>query len=45
MVAVRADEIISVPIRDAVARPKYVDPDGNMVRTARSLGISFGDGR
>ena len=45
MVAVRADEIVSVPIRDAVSRPKYVDPDGNMVATARSLGISFGDGR
>jgi phosphofructokinase-like protein len=45
MVAVRADEIISVPIRDAVSRPKSVDPDGNMVATARSLGVSFGDGR
>lgn len=44
MVAVRADEIISVPIADAVSRPKYVDPDGQLVRTARSLGISFGDG-
>lgn len=45
MVAVRADEIISVPIRDAVSRPKYVDPDGQIVEAARSLGISFGDGR
>jgi len=45
MVAVRSDEIVSVPIRDAVSRPKYVDPDGNLVATARSLGISFGDGR
>jgi 6-phosphofructokinase 1 len=44
MVAVRADEIISVPIADAVSRPKYVDPSGQMVQTARSLGISFGDG-
>jgi phosphofructokinase-like protein len=44
MVAVRADEIISVPIADAVSRPKYVDPRGQMVQTARSLGISFGDG-
>jgi 6-phosphofructokinase 1 len=44
MVAVRADEIVSVPIADAVSRPKYVDPSGQMVGTARSLGISFGDG-
>lgn len=45
MVAVRGDEIVSVPIRDAVSRPKYVDPDGNLVATARSVGVSFGDGK
>ena len=45
MVAVRSDEIVAVPIREAVSRPKYVDPEGNLVATARSLGISFGDGR
>jgi phosphofructokinase-like protein len=45
MVALRGDEIVSVPIRDAVSNPKYVDPDGQLVGTARSLGMSFGDGR
>jgi ATP-dependent phosphofructokinase / diphosphate-dependent phosphofructokinase len=45
MVAVRGEEIVSVPIRDAVSRPKYVDPDGQVVKAAQSLGISFGDGR
>lgn len=45
MVALRSDEIVSVPIRDAVSRPKYVDPHGQMVETARNLGISFGDGK
>ncbi len=45
MVAVRGDDIVSVPICDAVSRPKYVDPAGEMVMTARSLGVSFGDGR
>jgi len=45
MVALRGDSIVAVPIRDAVANPKYVDPDGELVATARSLGISFGDGR
>lgn len=45
MVAVRGDEIVAVPIRDAVSRPKYVDPDGQHVTMARSLGVSFGDGR
>ena len=45
MVALRGDDICAVPISDAVSNPKYVDPDGQMVATARSLGISFGDGR
>lgn len=45
MVALRGDDIVSVPIRDAVSRPKYVDPDGEIVSAARSLGVSFGDGR
>lgn len=45
MVALRADEIVSVPIKDAISNMKVVDPDGQMVNTARSLGITFGDGR
>ena len=45
MVALRQDAIVSVPIRDAISNPKHVDPDGQMVQTARSLGISFADGR
>ena len=45
MVALRGDEIVAVPIKDAVANPKYVDPNSELVATARSLGISFGDGR
>ena len=45
MVALRGDAIVAVPIRDAVENPKYVDPNGELVATARSLGISFGDGR
>ena len=45
MVALRGDTIVSVPIRDAISNPKVVDPDGQLVSTARSLGISFGDGR
>jgi phosphofructokinase-like protein len=43
MVALRGDSIVAVPIRDAVSNPKYVDPKGELVATARSLGISFGD--
>jgi 6-phosphofructokinase 1 len=44
MVSLRQDQIVSVPIKDAVAHPKYVDPDGAVVKTARSVGIAFGEG-
>jgi len=43
MVALRQDRIVSVPIRDAIGNLKLVDPDGEVVATARSLGISFAD--
>ena len=45
MVALRGEKIVAVPIHDAVANPKYVDPNGELVATARSLGISFADGQ
>ena len=45
MVALRSENIIAVPISDAVSKPKYVDPDSQIVAEARSLGISFGDSR
>ena len=45
MVALRGDVIVAVPIEDAVSRMKYVDPEGDVVSTARSIGIAFGDGR
>lgn len=44
MVSLRQNQIVSVPINDAVSRPKYVDRDGEVVKAARSVGISFGDG-
>jgi len=45
MVALRQQKIISVPIQEAISNLKHVDPNGEMVATARSVGISFGDGR
>jgi 6-phosphofructokinase 1 len=42
MVALRGTDIVSVAIRDAIAAPKLVDPKGELVKTARSVGISFG---
>ncbi len=43
MVALHGTDITSVTIQEAVAVPKRVDVHGDMVQTARSLGISFGD--
>jgi len=42
MVALRGTEITTVPIAEAIARLKTVDPEGGLVRAARELGISFG---
>ena len=43
MVCLRAGEIESVPLEDAVGESRLVDPKGSMVRTARAVGITFGD--
>jgi 6-phosphofructokinase 1 len=42
MVALQAADIRTVPISEAVAAIKSVPPDGQLVRTARDTGISFG---
>jgi phosphofructokinase-like protein len=42
MVALRAGEIRTVPLLEAVAAIKTVPPDSQLVRTARDTGISFG---
>lgn len=43
MVAYRHPDIISVPLTEAIGKPNFVDPDCDLVRTARGIGISFGD--
>lgn len=43
MVALRGTEIVSVSIEDAVKSLHRVDPDCQLVCTARDLGVSFGD--
>lgn len=42
MVCLKGQDIQSVSLDDAVSRMKAVLPDGQMVRTAEALGISFG---
>lgn len=43
MVCLHAGKINSVPLEEAVEKIKFVDPQGEMVRVARSVGITFGD--
>lgn len=43
MVALRGPYIEAVPIEEACRGLRLVDPKGELVHTARSIGISFGD--
>ncbi len=41
MVALKANEVITVPLAEAIANIKMVNVEGQLVRTARDIGISF----
>jgi 6-phosphofructokinase 1 len=43
MVALQSPHIVAIPLAEALAVPKRVDPGHDIVRTARATGISFGD--
>jgi 6-phosphofructokinase 1 len=43
MVALRGDRIERVSLADVLARPRRVDPLGERVAAARSIGTIFGD--
>lgn len=42
MVALQAGDVVTVPLSQAIANVKTVPPKGQLVRTARDTGISFG---
>lgn len=42
MVALQAGDVVTVPITEAIKNIKTVPPNGQLVRTARDTGISFG---
>jgi 6-phosphofructokinase 1 len=42
MVALQAGDVVTVPLSEAIANVKTVPPAGQLVRTARDTGISFG---
>ena len=43
MVALQSPHIVTVPIVEVLQKPKRVEPDHDVVKTARATGISFGD--
>ncbi|MDP9349184.1 MAG: 6-phosphofructokinase [Gemmatimonadota bacterium] len=43
MVALQGKSVRSIPLGDAVQEIKRVPPEGELVQTARRLGVSFGD--
>lgn len=44
MVALRTPDIITIPIEQACANERRVDPTGQLVQAARDVGICFGQG-
>jgi 6-phosphofructokinase 1 len=43
MIAMINGETTSVPLKDVAGKLKMVDPDCQLVREAKMIGISFGD--
>jgi 6-phosphofructokinase len=43
MVALHSPDIVTIPIEEALRQPRRVDPNHDIVKTARRTGISFGD--
>jgi len=43
MVAFHPPDIVSVPLEKVVGRTRNVPVDFDVVRTARAMGVSFGD--
>ena len=43
MVALDPPSVLAAPLSEAITNVRLVPVDGDVVRTARNLGISFGD--
>ena len=42
MVALHGSTIASVPLGDAISHQKRIDPEGELIKTGRKLGVEFG---
>lgn len=43
MVAVQGGEIVSIPLEEAASKTKFLPTDHPLIKSARDIGISFGD--
>lgn len=43
MVALKNDEITTIPLEEVAGKLKTVPADGSLIRTAKSIGVCFGD--
>ncbi|HSP06158.1 MAG TPA: ATP-dependent 6-phosphofructokinase [Acidobacteriota bacterium] len=43
MVALQCNRIVPIPLEEVIGKQRLVPPGGELVRIARSMGISFGD--
>jgi ATP-dependent phosphofructokinase / diphosphate-dependent phosphofructokinase len=43
MVSLQGNEVVSVPVKEAILKLRTVPPDSQLVRAARAVGTTFGD--
>ena len=43
MVSLKTPDVVTVPLEDVVGGQNLVDPNGQIVHAAKSVGICFGD--
>jgi hypothetical protein len=43
MVSLRTPDIVTIPIAEAIAKPRRVEPGGPLVHAAKSVGIELGE--
>ena len=43
MVCLKGDEIFYVSLEDVIGKEKYVDPNHELIKISKSMGIGFGD--
>ena len=43
LVVMRNDDVVAIPLSESAGKLKYVDPEDDILESARMMGISFGD--